>query len=69
MPQVSDEVIFIALILEIAIFILVILLFGVFAIFVSEHRQKEQIKFPLLVKFFTGLFRPDKPKEEDSVQR
>ena len=63
-PQISDEVMFIALFLWITIFILVVLLVAVFAIFVSENRQKERITFPSLVKIFGGVFRRAKPKEE-----
>ena len=52
MPQVSDEIIFIVPILGIAIFILIVLLIGVFAIFISEHGQKEQFTLQSLIRTF-----------------
>lgn len=64
MPQLSDEILMMGLILGIAIFILILLLVGVFAIFISEQRRKEEISFSSLAKASLKRFTFPKSKKE-----
>ncbi|MCI0610893.1 MAG: hypothetical protein L0Z71_17760 [Anaerolineae bacterium] len=64
MPQVSDEVIFIALILGIAIFILIGVLVGVVLIHYYEHRRTDRFTLSSLLRTITEFFPKARPKEE-----
>jgi hypothetical protein len=63
MPQVSDEVIFIALILGIAIFVLIVLLAGFVIIQHYEHRRNSKLTLSSLVSTITDFFPKSRPKE------
>ena len=64
MPQVSDEVMFITIILGIAIFILIVLLAGVVLIHHYEHRRNDKFTWRSLVSTMTDFFPKAGPKEE-----
>lgn len=67
MPRVSDEVIFIALILGIAIFILVALLAGVVFIYYYEHRRNDTFTLRSFVSTITENLPKARPKEEPTL--
>lgn len=67
MPQLSDEVMFIALISGIAIFVLIVLLAGVFIIHHYEHRRNNKLTLSPLVSTITDFFPKSRPKEGPSL--